>query len=259
MKLLATDFDGTLKFSDSVMESDLAAINEWRARGDLFAIVTGRSLASIKKEARNFNIPVDFFITNNGGMVFDADGNELLSSTLDTITAIDLMYLSHDYPDIVSFSVNDGKVRHKIDVHPQLEDHRYAHVAQDWTEEEIMDSGRFAQIVFSCSTPEAALELSDQLNQYFGSNIHAYANNFCVDIVPKGTSKATGLEFVQSYTDVDDDDVFCMGDSYNDIPMLSAYEHSATQAMAPAAVMESAPNSFVSLEDYVHAIDNGEV
>ncbi len=256
MKLLATDFDGTLKFSDSVMESDLEAIREWRSQGGLFVIDTGRSLASVKKEAERFDIPVDFYVTNNGGMVFDPQGNELLSTTLDTITAIDLMYISHDHPDIVSFMVNDGVNRHKIEVHPQLEDHRYAHLSPDWTEEEIMDSGRFAQLVFSCTTPEAAHELADQLNQYFGSTIHAFANNFCVDIVPKGTSKATGLEFVQSYCDVDDDDVYCIGDSYNDIPVLEAYDHSAAHAMAPSQVTESVSKEYLALGDFIHDILN---
>lgn len=251
MKLLATDYDGTLKFSDSVLDSDIEAIKDWREAGNLFAIVTGRSKESITRELNDFNIPVDYYVTNNGGMVFDANGNVLMSTTLDTITAIDLMFASHEQPDIVSYVVNDGINRHKVVVRPNLQDHRYPHLDPDWTEEEIMDSGRFAQLVFSCTTPESALELADMINHYFGSSVTAYANNFVVDVVPKGVSKATGLEFVEAYSDLDDDATFCIGDSHNDIPMLEAFDNSAAAALAPAEVRECAAHEFPTVGSYI--------
>ncbi len=105
MKLLATDYDGTLKFGGSVLPADLEAIHRWRDAGNLFVIVTGRSMESISGETEEFKIPVDYYVTNNGGMAFDKDGNALLSSTLDTITAIDLMFASHEHPDVVSYVV----------------------------------------------------------------------------------------------------------------------------------------------------------
>lgn len=251
MKLLASDYDGTLKFSDSVLDSDIDAIKKWRDQGHVFAIVTGRSKESITRELEHYQIPVDYYITNNGGMVFDGAGTPLLTSTLDTITAIDLMYISHEHPNVVSYVVNDGVHRHKVTVHPNLRDHRYPTLEPDWSEEDIMDSGRFAQLVFSCTTPENALELADQLNHYFSSAITAYANNFVVDIVPKGTSKAGGLEFVESYCEADEDQTYCIGDSYNDIPMLEAFDNSAAAALAPADVRQAAAHEFLSLSDYI--------
>lgn len=258
MKLLATDYDGTLKFSDSILESDLEAIRRWREAGNLFAIVTGRSKESIDRELNRYEIPADYCITNNGGMVFDARGDMLMSSSLDTLMAIDLMFISHERPEIVSYVVNDGLRRHKVTVHANLQDHRYPTLEPDWSEEDIMDSGRFAQLVYSCTTPEAALELAEQLNSHFSSVITAYANNFVVDIVPKGVSKAAGLEFVGSYADVDEDGIYCIGDSYNDIPMLEAFDHSAASAMAPADVKLAADDrAFLCLSDYIdYALEN---
>lgn len=255
MKLLATDYDGTLKFADGVLPADMAAIRQWRKDGNLFAIVTGRSKESITKEMEENDIQVDFLVTNNGGMVFDANDNILLSSTLDTITAIDLMYISHEQPDVVSYMVNDGISRHKVEVHPHLQDHRYPNAHPDWTEEEVMDSGRFAQIVFSCSRPEAALDLAEQINHYFGETVTAYANNFVVDIVPKGISKATGLEFVQSYNDVKDEDVFAIGDSHNDVPMLENVDNAACVVMAPSEVRDVVSREFANVGDYIHFIE----
>lgn len=256
MKLLATDYDGTLKFGETVLQEDIDALKKWREEGNILAIVTGRSKQSITRELKEHDIPVDYFVTNNGGMVFDADGNPLLESTLDNITAIDLMFVSHDQPDIAAYMVNDGINRHKIIVRPNLQDHRWPNFQPDWTEEQIMDMGRYAQIVFSCTTPEAAMELAEQVNQYFGSTVTAYPNNFVVDIVPKGTSKATGLDFVQSYCDVDDEDTYCIGDSHNDIPMLENNDQSAAAGMAPAEVRDAAAYSFPSISSYIEFIEN---
>lgn len=251
MKLLATDYDGTLKFSDSVLEEDVNAIKEWRKAGNVFAIATGRSKNSVTEELKKYDIPVDYYITNNGGMIFDANGNILYSSSLDMTTAIDLMYATHELPDVVSYMVNDGITRHKVTVRPNLVDHRYPHLQDDWPEEAIMDMGRFAQIAFSCSTPEAALELANKINYYFDHTVTAYPNNFVVDIVPKGVSKATGIDFVQVYCDGDDDSTFCMGDSHNDIPMLEAFDNSAAIALAPSEVKEAAHYEFPSVGSFV--------
>ncbi len=251
MKLLATDYDGTLDFGGNVLQSDIDAIKAWREAGHKFAIVTGRSKASVTEKLDQFDIPVDYYITNNGGMVFDHKGNVLYSSSLDMLTAIDLMFATHELPEVASYTVNDGLNRHKVTVHPNLPDHHYAHLQDDWSEEQIMDLGRFAQIVFSCSTPEAAYALAEKVNQYFGNSVSAYPNNFVVDIVPKGISKATGLDFVQAYCESDDDQTFCMGDSHNDIPMLEAFENSAAIALAPSEVKIAATYEFPSVESFV--------
>lgn len=255
MKLLATDYDGTLKFGDSVAQEDLDALRSWKKEGNLFAIVTGRSLESILLQTKEFDLPVDYFVTNNGGMVFDSRGNELMSTQLDTLTAVDLMFAAHEMPGVVSYMVNDGINRHKVVIQPGQEDHRYAHIAQDWTEERIMDSGTFAQIVFSCTTPEIALELCESINHFFGESVTAYANNFVVDVVPHGVSKATGLTFVTAYTEVDDDDVYAIGDSYNDLPMLEEVYNSAAMEVAPAIVQENVREVYPSVAAFIDAIE----
>ena len=49
MKLLASNYDGTLCYGEKVMEEDSQAITEWQNAGNLFVIVTGRSKESLDK------------------------------------------------------------------------------------------------------------------------------------------------------------------------------------------------------------------
>ena len=62
MQLLASDYDGTLKqYSDkekelTVEKRDKEAIDEFRERGNLFGIVTGRSKGMIDLELKKYGI-----------------------------------------------------------------------------------------------------------------------------------------------------------------------------------------------------------
>lgn len=94
MKLFASDYDGTLLYAKHIMPEDLKAIQEWKDAGNQFVIVTGRSKVSIQKQIDEYDLPVDFVVTNNGGMVFDKDGKILLSNYLDYITSLDIIYIA---------------------------------------------------------------------------------------------------------------------------------------------------------------------
>ena len=116
MKLLASDFDGTLNYGDTIMEEDLEAIKAWKEAGNEFVIVTGRSYESLKKQLDRYDLPVDYVVSNNGGMIYDGSGKELMANYLDTITAVDILYAMHEISDVASYVVNDGKQRYRIAV-----------------------------------------------------------------------------------------------------------------------------------------------
>ncbi len=50
MKILASDYDGTLRTGKCVSEENVEAIRAFRAHGNAFGIVTGRSVETIRQE-----------------------------------------------------------------------------------------------------------------------------------------------------------------------------------------------------------------
>lgn len=255
MKLLATDYDGTLKYGDSVMEEDLEAIRRWQSEGNLFCIVTGRSGASISKEMEDHGLNVDYLVCNNGALIFDKDWNRLYENYMETIAAIDLVYAMKEMDDVVSVVVNDGMKRHKIEVNPNLKDNRYGHLKPDMAEEDALNLPRYCQIVISMTDSEAAVKMAEQINHFFSAYLNAYANNTCVDVVASGVNKGEGLTFAAAYAGIEDPDVYAIGDGYNDLPMIEAYENGAAIAFAPADVQEAARNVYMSLSEMVDAIE----
>ncbi len=233
------------------MPEDLEAIARWKEAGNLFAVVTGRSGLSIHRELDKYDLKPDFLICNNGGLVFDKDGRRLSENYMETITAVDLVYAMKEMDSVCSVMVNDGMARHKVIVNPQLSDPRYAGVKADLPEDEALSLPRYCQIVVSMTDSQSAEDMAEQINHFFGEHLSAYPNNTCVDVVARGVSKGEGLQFALSWADVDEDDVYVLGDSWNDLPMIEAVEHSAVIETAPEAVKAQASRTCTGLHELV--------
>lgn len=75
MKLLVSDYDGTLKSDLKNLKINVEAIRNFMNNGHTFCIATGRPYNSIKKEIKLYNIPYDYLICNNGLTIFDNKDN----------------------------------------------------------------------------------------------------------------------------------------------------------------------------------------
>lgn len=256
MKLLASNYDGTLCYGKKVMAEDSNAIRKWQKEGNLFAIVTGRSKESLEKYLEKDGLEPDFLVTNNGMIIFDRDSNLIESNYLDYVTAIDIMYIAKETPGVASYVVNDGYHRHRIVVDPDIKDVRYPTMKPDLSEEEVMNLSNFSQIVISMIGTERAEAFAEEMNLFFDEGIVAYANNYCVDVVAKGISKGTGLEFVANYADIDMDDVYVIGNLNKDVPMLSITENRAAFFTAPDSIKQMCPKEYMSVYQMVDDILN---
>ena len=174
MKLLATDYDGTLRYAQDVMPEDLKSIEEWKNKGNKFVIVTGRSKESIDAQIKLFNLPCDYLITNNGGMVFGENGDVLLSNYLNFDVCVDILHNVKKLDTVISYVVNDGIHRHRIVLQPDAVDHRYPNLKPDVTEAELLDMTHFAQIVLSMEDTDSALEVASKINDLYYEQVVAY-------------------------------------------------------------------------------------
>lgn len=254
MKILASDYDGTLKYMDHVTSEDIQAIHRWKEKGNLFVMDTGRSMESILEESQKFNLPVDYYITNNGGMLFDKDGKELFSSYLPVSVSHEIMKKAAELNGVVSYVVNDGWHRHRIIINDHLEEHRYPDLMPDISEEELFETGRYAQIVISYSTQEEASVMAVKLNRQYSDSVSAYANKYVTDIVPKGISKAYGLDFLHNYLHVSKTDIYSIGDAENDIPLMEYADHGCCMSSGKQELHKHARYICDNISEYISKI-----
>lgn len=249
MKLFASDYDGTLRTKETVSQEDKDAIIKWRNAGNVFGVVTGRSMESIKSDLIHNDIEVDFVIGNNGGAIYDHDFSEIKTYFINFEKAKDILhYLRSE--NCISYVLNDGYHRAKVLLDPKREDIKYANFKSLIDEDDVLRRKSVAQIVASLANDEDTQRIASYIEAHFAAYAHGYRNVNCVDIVPYGISKATGTTFMVNRLHIDKADVYTIGDSYNDIPMLETY-HGFAMEQAPIQVKSYAENSVKSVCDAI--------
>lgn len=223
MKVFASDYDGTIKINGEISERNLNAIRNWVNKGNIFGLVTGRSVESALQEIEKYKLPVTFLVCNNGGVIYDKDMNLLKLYEMDMRKALSLIdEIRH--MNCNSFVLNNGMQRAKEVVNSDQEDFKYGSYNGLYSVDRIIEEKRIGQIVISLSDDNQGKKIAAYINEKYAGFMNAFANVHCVDIVPDQISKETGLCFVQSYFQYRKEDIFCMGDAYNDLPMLLAFQ-----------------------------------
>ena len=82
MKIIATDYDGTLNHN-GITDEKRKAISKWRKSGNLFGAVSGRGIKSLLEVIQDKIFEYDFLIANNGAIIFDKDLNVLTETRCD--------------------------------------------------------------------------------------------------------------------------------------------------------------------------------
>ena len=90
-KLLVSDYDGTFITSNGQVSAEqLNKINEFTAKGNLFAIITGRMTESILPLVKKLNLK-GLVASYNGGEVTEIEsGNRLYTNYIDSKTAVEI-------------------------------------------------------------------------------------------------------------------------------------------------------------------------
>lgn len=222
MKLIASDYDHTLRFGDTVEASLIEAINDFRSKGNLFAVVTGRSIFTIYNELKEQNLGFDFIVASNGAMIVDETGKILYENYIDTKVARAMIDYADDqkFPFFVcsdgfhvygQFRINDERAQM----------HRLRHVGRTISKEALLETNKMISMVVRGYDQTHLTQLKNEIESHFGAYISCYQNQWVFDVMAKGTSKANGIKEAMKFFDIDE--VYAIGDDYNDIPMVAEF------------------------------------
>lgn len=226
-KLFATDFDGTLcQYPHGVTDEYIEKILEFRKKGNIFGIITGRAYSNAGIILENYAKYCDFVMCMTGAYAEDPDGNKIfeyegdgtiLPDILKTIVDMGCGYLNY----------SDGKQTFEIDPDAKLTD----------DSDEIIEAKRhmnFSQIN-TCFDPEDHLkECVERLVNLYGDKINPQLNGHCVDIPPSQVSKGKAVLRMAEYFGVDADNIYTAGDNDNDLSMIQMHHGFTVPHGSPA-------------------------
>ena len=247
MKVLISDLDGTLLFGDdkhkAVKEKDFKKIIELQAKGHKFGSCTGRGMEGARRGCEE--VPFDFIIANSGAYITLGDGSVLLHK----------MIPMRIVKEVVSFIGEDTQY---IFIAPKGS--YIYHPKRWWRYEEIDTLEVLPDEIegFSIELDDEVLarETLNKLLPVFKDRLGMYQNAGSIDVVAYGCTKGTGVRLIQEYYGLRDEEVFVIGDHYNDLPMFEASKNAFTFPSSPKEVKEKATYIVDSLADAVDQILN---
>ena len=228
-RAVASDFDNTLYFmgdEEPMRAADIFGILYYQQRGGLFGLCTGRSLVGVRDVIGPYIRP-DFYILASGALVVDGEENVLFKKCLplETVKEIYERYCSSLRAVI---QANDTVYTF------QEENYLQTHIDSF---EELRD-GYVYGLSIAAPDVETAAAVTARINDLFGDEVTAFHNVTHIDVVPKGCSKGSGIEVVRRAFSVRE--MYGIGDSFNDLPLLQSVDHPYTLTHAPEELQRAA-------------------
>lgn len=253
MKILASDYDGTFFTDEMQVKRNVDAVNQWRKAGNLFGFVTGRSIDMIKQPIKQYQIPIDFIVCNNGTTIYNKNKELLTASYLETEHMQTLLqyfeksgaihYVFNTKKGTFACALKEGSwinsdlTEKNLDITP----------IEKSTASEMTD---IFQICIAYKTSEDAKACSDYINQNFGEEMHAHLNIDSVDITPPKVDKGIGLHNLLKLQGMKKEQLLTIGDGENDISMLTRYR-GYTVDNACSVVKQAATKIYPNVETLI--------
>ena len=229
-KLLASDFDNTLFVNENDILNNIDAIKKFIANGNIFVICTGRSYIDISKMVMKYNIPYNYLICNDGGTIFNNSGKLLYKKDIPLNIAQDIMkYVSQNNLNEITF-IDTG-----FDYQKEIA-------------EEVN-----AIIIREINKMQSNNILNTLTSMY--DEIHGYISDNWINITEKTVTKANGIKWLINNLNITKENVYTIGDTINDIPMVQEYKGACMINSTPD-LQAVCTQEFKNVKDYIEYIEN---
>ena len=243
MKIIASDYDGTFNHN-GIGDDKKGAVAMWRKQGNLFGIVSGRGYPSLKDVIDCKPFEYDFLICNNGAMICDSDGNVITETKCDGSLAKPFI------EDLFKWGCDFANIDKDIPIAVRSE--------QKLCEDSECVIGDmpfieyFNQISTYLKTVEEATAIVKKIEKKYSRILTPLQNGTCIDIVPLGVNKATGIYSLLEIVGGNYDDVIAVGDNINDTHMIAEFRSYAMEN-AVDSIKEIANNIVSDITDIIKA------
>lgn len=192
MKVLVSDFDGTLYTNNKINE--LEKINSFVDAGNIFIIATGRNISSLKMDLDKFNVKCNYFICNDGAIIFDQYLNVIYRMDIDSSLVRPIYNILKDDDNLLEVLIDTGSGY-------------------------IDDINRPAnKIIARYYNRNKALELVNKINTKYPS-VFSYVSNNWINITKKTETKGKAISFLGNYYSLNRNKIYTIGNDINDLSM----------------------------------------
>ena len=197
MKLLVTDFDGTLYTDD--YNKNIEALNKFKQKGNKVVIATGRYLSSLKEDLDK-RIDYDYLICTDGSIIYDNNDNVFYKELIDKESCEYITNQLRKLEEVNNIYCLNG--------------------------DKLLDYDEYD----STNAIIASFEDRKIVEKHFENilkevpSLNGYISTKWINITSKKASKKTAIDIIASRLKLSKNDVIVFGDNINDIDMINYYD-----------------------------------
>ena len=278
-RLISTDLDGTIVFNGTISLRDREAMARWRAAGNLLVINTGRSVSALEHVVVPMGLEFDNAILYTGAAIVDADIRVRYSTALPAGVVEDILDFVEGAPGVTVFTTGldeDLLIYDTIGSGSEL-----LTLFRPATRREL-DGREVIGVPMRFTDLEMAARTEAYLHRRWEGQAVGFRNQDFIDVVPASASKGAGLrQLVESLAEPpaaemsgeaseatvggsvglgvgsrppEPVETWSIGDSWNDISMHAAADHSYALPWSPPEVVAQCDGTVSSLADLIDSL-----
>jgi Cof subfamily protein (haloacid dehalogenase superfamily) len=256
IKLLVSDLDGTLIDKENKVAShDIEALKKLREHDVDICLASGRMDNEIMEVAKSIG---DQFhrVSQNGAFVITGNEKSLHSQTFQHELAKKL-YESTRSDDKITIVCSDNTnfVEEKNDILKQIELRFFFPIEERANMLNEIGLSLNPSKITVLGHHEEVLKLQQAINEMFHDDVDTFiSEQGCLDIMPKNISKGNAILVLLEHLQLKPEEIACVGDSFNDIPMFQLTPNSFAISHAHEDVKKEAAYVVESVSEAVNII-----
>lgn len=256
IKMFVSDIDGTMMQHGGIInEQDITALRNLVEQDVILCFASGRldnEIAELMEE-----VGTKFHrISVNGVFVYTHENKQLLSATFDSTILPDLLSLTKEEPYFRYVSdEHNYYIEEKTPFIYALEKQVMMTSVEEPNLLQKIDDTIFPNKISVGGTKDNLQALQKKIDAQFNGKVSTFLSaEQCLDVMPPNISKGSAISILSDEFQIKPEEIACIGDSYNDIPMFALTPHSFAMMQADDAVKERANYTVNSVKDAVEQV-----
>lgn len=202
MKVVVSDIDANMDLSNN---SDLlVSIRNFIRKGNLFIVASDKAINYIADTLAMINIEPEYYICNDGAVIFDRYYNILYRKDLNQSVVTPIMNMLTEDDNILEAFIDTS--------------HGFVHTSDKNANGIVARPYDFAK----------ALETLNRIVLKFPS-VHGHVNENWLNIIDIEVNKGKALAFLETTYNLNKEDIYVIGEGNNDLSMFERYNGYTTK------------------------------
>ena len=200
-KMLVSDYDGTFYTDEDNVKLNVEEVEKFRRLNNLFVIATGRSYYDFGKKKKKYDIKYDYLVINHGATILNKEEKTISNYVIDENVKLDLVK--------------------ELD----LQDQETMFACSGLESRVSIKNKNITKINKKYKTLEEARKINEYINKKYKDKVESYLlpTSNAVEVISAKTNKAKAIQELSNLENIKKDNVYTIGDSYNDVEMIEKF------------------------------------